>query len=374
MKSKVTFSANSIKIQTPITFLFVFSVFGAVLGGIGIYKLGKITPYDHILIGLGIVILFFGLFHLLNTKYYKIHVNEDPGYLSLVESTGGGISPNKIPYKYFTKIVVQHIVNRDKYQFGVLLKNRIGALLRISKFDDKKQALEFAAKFEKTIGFPVEFNSVIPYDTIDSKHPYNPYSILLPEKTTIKTKETRDSREITWQIKYQSLQIAFMFVIYYGFYHMISFALIPAAHLNMAVQILIYLFLGFVLAFLIMAALSNVFGTHFAIINRESITYYNQVFGIKFGLMEMKKSDISLIRSSLDFSNEDMIILSRKGLEAVNNYKQKFVPGAKAAEVTAEPDEKDAKRIFKEEIMKLNESNLKLAEKLYIEQFILKNL
>lgn len=371
MKSKVSFSANSIIIQTPITFLFIFSVFGALIGGFGIFKLGEIYPFDHVLFGSGVIILFFGLFNLLNTKYYKILVNEDPGYLSLVESTGWGISPNKIPYKYFTEIVVQHIVNRNKPEFGVLLKNRMGALLRVARFDNQKQALEFAAKFEKTIGFPVKFNNEIPYDMIDSKHPYNPYGILLPEKSSIEMKETRESRDITWQIRYNPLQIAFMFVIYYGFYHMISFALIPAANLNIPVQIVIYTLLGVLLSFLVMFVTSNFFGTHFVIIKKETIVYFNQVFGIKFGVMEMKKSDISLIRSSIDFSNEDMVIASRKGIEGINNYKKKFYPGGKDKPAITDSE---AKRLFKEEIIKLNESNLKLAEKLFIEQFILKNL
>ncbi len=371
MKSKVSFSANSIKIQTPITFLLSFSVFGALIGGFGIYKLGQIYPFDHVLFGSGLIILFIGLFHLLNTKYYKIHVNEDPGFLSLVESTGWEISPNKIPYKYFTDIIVQHIVNRNKPEFGVLLKNRMGAMLRVAKFDDQKQAMDFAAKFEKTIGFPVKYNSEIPYNMIDSKHPYNPYTILLPEKTSIQMKETRDSRDITWKIRYNPLQIAFMFVIYYGLYHIISFAVIPAANLNIPIQIIIYTLLGVILSFLVAAVLSNYFGTHFVIIKRDSIAYFNQVFGIKFGLMEMKKSDISLIRSSIDFSNEDMVIASRKGIESINNYKKKFSPGGKDNKVISDSE---AKRLFREEIIKLNESNLKLAEKLFIEQFILKNL
>lgn len=371
MKSKVSFSANSIKIQTPITFLFIFSVFGALTGGIGIYKLGEINPFDHILIGTGIIFLFIGLFFLLNTKYYKILVNEDPGYLSLVESTGWGISPNKIPYKYFTEIVVQHIVNRNKPEYGVLLKNRIGALLRVAKFGDKKSAVEFANKFEKTIGFPVKENNDIPLDLIDSKHPYNPYGILLPDKSSIKIKETRESRDISWKIKYHPLQIAFMFVIYYGFYHIISFAVVPAAKLNVAVAIIIYTFLGVVLSFLVTAIVSNFFGTHYVVINRDSIVYYNKVFSIKFGAMEMKKSDISLIRSSIDFSNEDMVIASRKGVESVNSMIKNFSPGEKEIDKVVGGEDK---QIFRQEIMKLNESNLKLAEKLYIEQFILKNL
>ena len=101
MKSKVKLSANSIKINTPITIPFIVSILGVLLCGIGVYNLGHAYPFDHISIGSGIILLSAGLFSLLNTKYYKILINEDPGYYSLVESTGWDISPFKISYKYF---------------------------------------------------------------------------------------------------------------------------------------------------------------------------------------------------------------------------------------------------------------------------------
>lgn len=371
MKSKVSFSKHSIKIQTPITFLFIFSVSGAILGGAGIYKLGEIFPYDHILFGSGMIILFTGLFFLLNTKYYKILVNEDPGYLSLVESTGWGISPLKIPYKYFTGIVVQYIVNRNKPEYGVLLKNRMGALLLVAKFHNQKRAEVFTSNFEKTIGFPVTENIEIPYDMIDSKHPYNPYGIVLPDNSTVKTGETRDTRDVTWKIKYHPLQIAFMFVIYYGFFHIISFGIIPAGKINTVIAIVINIILGVLLSILIAVVLSNFFGKHHVIINKDSITYYNKVFGIKFAERVMKKSDISLIRSSIEFSNEDMVIASRKGIEGVNKVIRRHSSDEKGMKKVVSVEDK---HVFRDEIIKLNESNLKLAEKLYIEQFILKNL
>jgi len=371
MKSKVSFSAQSIKIRTPIRLLLLIAVAGAILGGTGIYKLGEIYPFDHILIGSGLIILHLGLFYLLKSKYYKILINEDPGYLSLVESTGWGISPLKIPYKYFTEIIVQYIVNRNKPEYGVLLKNRIGALLLIAKFHTHKHALDFTARFEKTIGLPAKENSEIPYDLIDSKHPYNPYGIILPDRTSIKIKETRDTREIVWKTSYLSFQMLYMFAIYYGFVHIIHFALIPYFNVNIAVAIVIYTVLGAVLSLVLALIAANFFGTHHVHINKEYLFYFRKIFGIKIVNMEVKKSDILLIRSSIEFSNEDMIIATRKGIDGVNNVTKRFAAGEK--KVKTKVDSKD-KHLFRDELIKLNETNLKLAEKLYIEQFILKNL
>jgi hypothetical protein len=371
MKSKVSFSSNSIKIQTPITFMFIYSVFGALLMGAGIYYLGVITPIDHVLIGFGIILLFSGLFSLLNTKYYKILINEDPGYLSLVESTGWDISPLKIPYKYFNEIVIQYIVNRNKPEYGILLKNRMGALLLIAKSNNEKRIADLKTRFEKTIGLPVKENSEIPYDMIDHKHTYDPYSVVLPDNSSIRITERRDSQGITWKIKYHPLQIAFMFIIYYGFFHIINFAVVPAGRMDVAAAIVVYTALGVILSFLVVAVAANFFGTHYVIINKESIVHFNKILGRKFNENEINKSDISLIRSSIEFSNEDMVIASKAGVEAVNNLIKRFNSVTRAEKKKVGVKDKN---LFKKEIMKLNESNLKLAEKLYIEQFILKHL
>lgn len=372
MKSIVTFSSHSIKIQTPIRVFFFISVIGAFLGAAGIFKLGEIYPFDHALIGTGIVVVHFGLYYLLKSKYYKILINEDPGYLSLVESTGWGISPLKIPYKYFTEIVVQYIVNKNTPEYGVLLKNRVGALLLIAKFHRRDRAIEFTDRFEKTIGLPVKENTEIPFDLIDRKHPYNPYGIVLPDKTSLEIKEQRDTREIIWKTRLYPFQMLYLLAIYYGFVHIIHFAVISYFQISVTIAMVIYTFLGVILSLVLAAIAANFFGTHHVHINREYFFYFRKVFGIKVVKMEMKKSDIMLIRSSIDFSNEDMIIASGKGIEGVNSITRKFNPAIKditKAEVGAKE-----KHIFKDELIKLNETNLKLAEKLYIEQFILKSL
>ncbi len=372
MKSIVTFSPHSIKIQTPIKVFFLVSVIGALLGAAGIFRLGEIYPFDHILIGAGIVIVHIGLFYLLKSKYYKILINEDPGYLSLVESTGWGISPLKIPYKYFTEIVVQYIVNKNTPEYGVLLKNRIGALLLIAKFHRREKALEFTERFEKTIGLPVKENSEIPLDLIDGRHPYNPYGIVLPDKTSLEMKELRDTREIIWRTRLYPFQMIYMLAVYYGFVHIIHFGLISYFRINVTAAMIIYTFLGVILSIVLTIIAANFFGTHHVHINSEYLFYFRKIIGIKVVKMEMKKSDIMLIRSSIDFSNEDMIIASRKGIEGVNSVTRKFSPGAK--DITKVDVGQREKHLFKDELIKMNETNLKLAEKLYIEQFILKNL
>lgn len=371
MKSKVGFAHNSINIQTPITGIFMISLFGATLGSVGIYELHKINAFDHLLIGLGIIFLSIGLFFILNSKYYKILINEQPGFLSLVESTGWDISPLKIPFKYFTEIIVQHIINRDIPEFGVMLRNRMGALLLLAKFNDEKKALNFAKRLEKTIGLQVRVNHDISLNLIDRNHPFEPYKVILPNQSKLTIKEKKDSMELSWNITYHPLQIVFMFGVYYGFFHIIHFVIVPFKGINIFFAIVIYLLLGIILSFLITVIISSWFRSHNVIINRETITFFNRLFDRRYAKRVMNKSDIYLIRSSIEFSNEEMVIISRKGIDFLNDMIKKYAQGKKEFKKLMDTQDRI---VFKEEIIRLNVSNKKLSEKLFIEQFILKNL
>jgi hypothetical protein len=371
MRSKVKFSANSINIHTPITIPFIVSIIGALLCGIGVYRLGHIYPFDHILISLGIIFFSIGLFLLLNTKYYKILINEDPGYYSLVESTGWDISPFKIPYKYFTEIVVQRIINKNKPEYGILLKNRMGALILISRFDNEAEALSFTNELEKTIGLPVTINQEVPYNMIDKTRDHDLYNINLPDSSRIRVIERKELQELIWDIRYHPLQIVFMFCIYYGFYHMINAIVLPMGQFNGIVTIGIYVFLGVILSVLLTVIISNQFVTHNVMINKDSIVFFKKTFWKRTGEIKIAKSDIALIRSSIEFSNEDMVIGTSDGVKGLNKYIKKYSENKKHVKTVMN---KKTKQMYRREFIKLKGTNLKLGEKLFIEQFILKYL
>ena len=370
MRSRVKFSANSINIRTPITVSLLISIFGALLCSIGVYKLGQISPFDHILISFGIIFLSIGLFSLLNTKYYKILVNEDPGYYSLVESTGWDISPFKIPYKYFTEIVVQHIINKNKPEYGILLKNRMGALLLIAKFRREKRAHAFTKELEKTIGLPVTINQEVPYNMIDKTRTHDPYSINLPDSSHIKVIERKEQQELIWHIRYHPLQVVFMFCIFYGFYHIID-AILPMCKFNSFITTGIYVIFGIILSILLAVIIYNFFGTHNVIINKDTIVFFKKIFWKKSGEIKITKSDIALIRSSIEFSNEDMVIGTLNGVKGMNSYINKYSENKKHVKKVMN---KKSKLIYRREFIKLKATNLKLGEKLFIDQFILKYL
>ncbi len=370
MKSRVSFSENSINVKTPIMLLFTISSIGAITLATGVYLLNDITLLAHLLIGVGIIFLFSGLFLLFNSKYYKILINEDPGFLSLVESTGWDISPLKIPFKYFNEIIIQYLINREKPEYEIMLRNRYGSLMLIARFEDEKKALSFSDKFEKTMGLKITQNSELPSDLVEKRKTYNPYAIVLSDNTSIRTIEKRDSVELSWKVKYNPIQIAFLFCIYYGFFHIIHFSAVPAGNINPFVVIIIYTLLGILLSLLITAIFAIFSGTYNFINGRDSITYFHKVFGKRYSEMEMKKSEIALVRSSIDLATEEILIVSKKGISSLNNLIRKFSYGG--TDFKNMVDISDL-RAFKDDMIRLNVSNLKLAEKLYMEQFIMKN-
>ena len=275
MKSRVHISDNSLNIKTPISIFVIIAVAGLFMVASGIYYLEEIHPIDHLLIGTGILFMSGGLLALLNSKYYKILVNEEPGYLSLVESTSLDISPMKIPFKYFKEIVVQYLITGGKSEFEVLLKSRLGSLHMFAKYPDKKRAMETAGELEQAMGLNVIENSEVPYDSIDRSKPYVPINLILPGNTTIRTIEKRNSSEINWKNSYHPLQFIFMLTICYAFFHIANFVIAPPGQIGMVPTITIYTFMGLILSGLVMMGLLSFFSRNYLIISKGTINYYN---------------------------------------------------------------------------------------------------
>lgn len=372
MKSIASFSEDSLNIRTPIAFFLVFSIISLFIFASGIYFFDRIYPFNHLLIGFGIIFVSGGLFFMLNTKYYKIHFNEEPGYLSLVESTGWEISPLKIPFKYFTEILMQYTISsKRKAEYEIILKNRLGSMLLLAKFNDEAEAKKFSEKMEASLGLPLIIRNDIELDAVNRKHPFNPYPLVLPDGSSVKVTEQRDSISVSWKVKYHPLQVVFILGVYYGFFHILHFSIIPSGGINMIAGIIIYTTLGILLSLLITVLLSSFFGRYFVIISKDEIRTFYQAFGRKSREQQMKKENIAIIRSTIEPTNETIIIASRKGIMALNNLLKNFVLGTRDIKKILEIEDIIS---IKDEIIRLDVSTLRLVEKLYIDQFILKNL
>ncbi|MCL2156042.1 MAG: hypothetical protein FWH53_10285, partial [Leptospirales bacterium] len=110
---------------------------------------------------------------------------------------------------------------------------------------------------------------------------------------------------------------------------------------------------------------------HNVLINKDSIVFFKKIFWKKSGEIKITKTDIALIRSSVEFSNEDMVIGTLNGVKGLNSYIKKFSENKKHVKKTMN---KKSKQLYRKEFIKLKGTNLKLGEKLFIDQFILKYL
>ncbi len=364
MKSRLNFSGNSLNIKTPIKIFLFLELSGIVLFTVGIYNLNAVSFPDHLLIGTGIILISLGLYYVINSRYYKLLVNEEPGFLSFVESNNWDISAFKIPTDYFSGILIQRIVNRNnKIEYDVLLKNIPGSFLMLARFPDRERALLFGKKLEELLSIKAEVNDLTIPPLFPKNREFTPIDLTLPANSSIKITERPNSKGISWSTTHHPMQFVLILAIYYGFFHIINFFAITYVNSFLPAIIFIYSSMGLLLSLVLAWIISSITTRHFFIIYRGRIRSYRKSFGKKKNEVFILKEDIVITRNSMDLSNENFVVGSRIWAEAANKImeaKEKgedsriFIPGGS--------------------VLRADTSRLKLKEKLFIEQYILSNI
>lgn len=364
MKSRLNFSGNSLNIKTPIKIFLFLELTGIILFTAGIYNLNAITFLDHFLIGTGIILISLGLFYVINSRYYKIVVNEEPGFLSLVESNSWDISAFKIPTDYFSGILIQRIVNRkNKIEYDVLLKNRPGSFLMLARFPDRERAVLFGKKLEELLNIKAEINDAAIPPLFPKNREFTPVDLSLPAGSSIKITERPKSTGISWKTTHHPMQFIFILAVYYGFFHIINFSAIAFIDSFLPAIIIIYSSMGLILSLLFAWIISSITSRHFFIIYRGRIRSYKKSFGKKKNEIFILKDDIVITRNSMDLSNETFAVGSKTWAEAANRI------------MAAKGKGEDTRiGIPGGSILRADTSRLKLKEKLFIEQHILSHL
>jgi hypothetical protein len=219
---------------------------------------------------------------------------------------------------------------------------------------------------------PLTCRNEIELNAIDRKRPFNPYPLFLPKDSCIKIVETADAAAISWKVKYHPFQVGFMLGIYYGFFHILHFVIIPFGQLDATAIIVIYTALGLLLSILITIIMLSYFGRYYIVMGRDEIQIYYQVFGRKYNEQTMMKEDVAIIRSTINIENERIIIASRKGIGALNSFILSR-GSKKMSDIDNAAKFIDDAIKLKDEMFMMDVSTLSLAEKLFIDQFILKN-
>lgn len=364
MKSRLNFSGASLSIKTPLqTFLFS-ELSGIILFSAGLYNIGSLSIFDHLLIGTGIVLISLGLFYIINSRYYKIVVNNETGELSIFESNSWGISPFKIPADYFSGILIQLIVNKkNKIEYDVLLKNRPGSFIMLARFPDRRRAVLFGEKLEKLLKVELKVNDTEIPPAFPKDKEFTPFDLALSGATSIQMTERPNSIGISWKTTHHPLQFFFSLAAYYGLFHIINFSAIELLNPSLPWIIVIYSSMGVILSFFLVWIISSITSRHFFIIYRDRIRAYKKSFGRKKKEVFIFKKDIVMTRNSMDLSNESFAVGSSKWAEASNQIVADVAQGNKTRI-----------QIPSGSILRADTSRLRLIEKLFIEQHILKYL
>ena len=190
-----------------------------------------------------------------------------------------------------------------------------------------------------------------------------PIELSLSGNTSILLTERPNSIGISWKTTHHPIQFFFVLAIYYGLFHIIHFAAVGLLNPSLAFIIIIYTSMGVVLPLFLVWIIGSITTRHFFIIYRDRIRAYRKSFGRKKKEVFIYKKDIVMTRNSMDLSNESFAVGSSKWAEVSNR-------------MIADKERGNEGRVHipPGSILRVDTSRLRLIEKLFIEQYILKYL
>lgn len=163
--------------------------------------------------------------------------------------------------------------------------------------------------------------------------------------------------------------VNFFGAILYGFFHIIFFVIAPTGDIGV-LRYVLYGFTGFISIVLLYSFLINLLGKPSLTIGSRGITWHTSVLGKWVGRKEMERGDVAVIRNSLNLDDNTIQIIGRQGLEAMSRLARemkKFEKGKKPGFTLLS----DVMTIKKEMII-IDASALTIADRLFIEQNILR--
>jgi hypothetical protein len=216
------FSNKSIKVKsTPYIYMIVGAI-GFITLCLGIYLFGSAYPIDQILFSFGIIFCSGALALFINTQYYKIYVNEDPGFISILESTSKTITPFKIPISYYDCINIQPAMqkNSSSAEYEVHLQSNSGSSLFIKKFNKKENALNFSKDLQKILKLDLNINyNPFLHSKVKQVGQETATTINLPPRSSLKKIINNNIPLYKWKNKTTPLFYLALQGIEYGFFH-----------------------------------------------------------------------------------------------------------------------------------------------------------
>jgi len=370
LKNNVIFTENYLKVKPSNNYYWLIAILGIIMLIPGIYLMGKAFPADHILFSMGLIFTAGGMFSFLNSKYYKIHVNEEKGFINILDSSIRNITPLRIPISYYSSISIQSRAGSEgPLTYELHFMNDIGSSVFITDFKKKKKALLIGQKLQEIMKVDLFFGNEPFLKIIEKKNRFSgDFEISKPEKLNISIKEDGKNTSLSWRSEYTFYHYILLITIIYGFFHVFNFAIMPTQQPG-ALKYILYGFLALLTMLLLSVITTNALGRFHLHISPGGINYYRSILGKWIGFREMTRGDIALIKNSLNTDDETIGIMSQKGLETINRVISEI-----RDDESFKPDFSMVSDIFslKDETIDVNASSLTIADRIFIEQCILK--
>jgi hypothetical protein len=376
MKDLARLTRNTLIIKSSRAFIWIatFSGLAFLIGGI--YLIFRDAFGGHITFSAGMILSSLGLLFFVNSRYYKIYINTDPGYISILESTFTSIAPFKIPIRRYSIISIQTRIvpaakKRMVVSYEIILMNEFGSSLHVAEFSEKDQAMTFARNLQDLTGRDLYIDNTPVIKNVKMRDiPAIRLAVDLPEKCRVSRKLVDNTMVLKWKKRFTFFQYFFFVALIYGVFHFFNFVLFSDEILSLLRHV-VYGFAGAALAIVALTVLLTNTGTFVLSIDRDTVSHYWQFMGKWIGYHELKREDILMVKNTFDMNDNHLEVIDRNTLDFLNRLVADFkgTGGLKApAGVVVQKLIQARKRI-----MRLDVSSLSISEKFFIEEMLLRD-
>ena len=375
MKDLAVLTNNTLIIKSSRTFIWIATFSGIGLLITGIYLIFSHMSGGHLILSAGLVLSSLGLLFFLNSRYYKIYLNSDPGFISILESTFTQIAPFKIPIKRYSIISIQTKLTPDRKKnivtsYEIVLMNEFGSSLHVAEFSGKDEALNFARKLQDLTGRDLYIDNTPVIKNVKLKDvPVMKLSVDLPDKTRIKKSFQNDTLSLKWKKSFSFFQYLFFLSLVYGFFHFFNFVLFADEILSL-LRSVVNGFLLFILFIVAMTILLTNAGTFVLNIQKNVINYYWQFMGKWIRYREIARENVLMIKNTFDMNDGHIEIIGKDTF----GFIMKLVPEIKDIARTRLKDDVTLQQLIhaQNRIIRLEVSSLSINEKFFIEEMLLR--
>ena len=370
MKGRVAITDEYITMKPARVVFWILAIIGALMLLGGIYLLGELHPVDHILFSFGIIFTAGSMYFFMNTRYNKVYINRDENSISILDSSIRSIHPVKIPLSYFHWVALQRKSDDSGGGFEIHLMNSYGSSLLVAEYPDNKQAIDFARQLQSRLGIDILMEEEAINRLLQKRKSGRDLKDLVTrDETSLIVSDQGSRREITWKNRWGLLQSFFFGAILYGFFHISWFVIAPSSHIGFFRYVL-FGFAGFIALILLYSFLVNLLGRPSLTVGSSGITWHISLLGKWIGRKEMDRGNVAVVRNSLNLDDNTITIISRQGLEAMSRLARtlKDMGEGKRPGFAIVSDV----MTLKDEMIIIDASALTIADRLFIEQAILR--